>query len=99
MVRYLALLNFTDQGILEMEQSVARASDFRSMVEAAGGNVSQIYWALGEIDGVVVFEVPDEQTGASLMLQLSNRGFVRSRTLRVYDEGEFHQILSKTAQR
>jgi uncharacterized protein with GYD domain len=94
MVRYLAILNFTDRGIRDVHESITRANEFRAMVETADGKVIQVYWAVGECDGVIIFEVPDERTGASLMLRLCNHGFVRSRTLRVYDETEFLKILS-----
>ncbi|MGI9456078.1 MAG: GYD domain-containing protein [Aeoliella sp.] len=42
-----------------------------------------------------MFEAPDEQTGAALLLKLSAAGFVRTQTLRVYDADEFQQVLEK----
>ena len=93
MVRYLSLFNFTERGIREVQDSPLRAGEFRSLVEAAGGKVLHMFWLVGELDGVLIFEVPDEQTGAALLLQLGSRGFVRSHTLRAYDEQEFQQLL------
>ena len=96
MVRYLALLNFTDRGIQEVKQSIQRSQDFRSEVENAGGKVVDLYWAVGEFDGVVIIEAPSEEVGAAILLSLGNPGFVRPTKLRIYDEGQFREILSQT---
>ena len=93
MPRYLSLVNFTDQGIRDIKDSIHRATEFRSAVEAAGGNVVQLYWAVGEADGAVIFEAPDETTATALLLRLARGGYVRTRTLRIYDAAEFENVL------
>ncbi len=95
MIRYLALINLTDQGVRQVSHSIDRASSFGSAVETAGGKLLSQYWAVGEADGCVVFEVPDEQTGAALLLSLAKDGNVRTRTMRLYDTEEFRQVLAK----
>ena len=94
MPSYLALINYTDEGIRNVSDSVSRASNFREAVESAGGKVNGLYWSFGDTDGVVLFDAPDESTAASLMLGLSKRGFVRTKTLRLFDEDAFAQIAS-----
>jgi uncharacterized protein with GYD domain len=94
MTRFLSLLSFTEQGIRSVKQTVKRANDFRAKVEAAGGKVLSQYWALGDADGCVIFEAPDEATGASLLLALSQLGNVRTRTLTIYNEQEFAKVLA-----
>lgn len=96
MTRYLTLITFTDQGMRAIEKTLTRAADFRSTVEAAGGKVLSQYWSVGEIDGCLVFEVPDETTAAALLLSLGKQGNVRTRTLRLYTSDEFQEVLSKT---
>jgi uncharacterized protein with GYD domain len=96
MPRYLTLITFTEQGIREIKKTVKRADDFRKSVEAAGGNVLSQYWAMGEADGCVVFEAPDEEQGAALLLALAQKGNVRTRTMQVYDAGEYAQVLKQT---
>lgn len=93
MIRYLSLLTFTDQGMRNIEASPHRAADFRATVEKAGGRVVSQYWAVGEIDGSIVFEAPDESTAASLLLALGGKGNVRTRSMRVYDEAEFARLV------
>lgn len=94
MVRYLSLLSFTDEGIANVQQSTQRAAHFRASIEAAGGIIVSQYWAIGEVDGCVVFEVPDEATAAAQLLALGKLGHVRTRSLRVYDEREFERIVA-----
>lgn len=96
MTRCLALLTFTEQGLHNVQQSAKRAAAFRESVEKSGGKVLAQYWALGEADGCIVFEAPDEDTAGSLLLALARAGNVRTRTLRVYDEQEFARMVAKS---
>lgn len=94
MIRYLSLISFTDQGITDVDNSVQRAQDFSTTVEAAGGRVVQQFWAIGEFDGAVIFEAPDDATAAALLIKLGHDGNVRTRSLRVYEADEFKSIAS-----
>ena len=96
MPRYLSLINFTDEGIRKVKDSAKRADAFRVNVEKAGGKVHGMYWAVGEFDGAVIFEAPDESTATALLLRLGSAGFVRTRTLRVNDAKEFGDILKQS---
>jgi uncharacterized protein with GYD domain len=96
MTRCLALLTFTEQGLRNVQHSAKRAAAFRETVENSGGKVLAQYWTLGEADGCVVFEAPDEETAGALLLALAQAGNVRTRTLRVYDEHEFARMVSKS---
>lgn len=96
MIRYLTLINYTDQGIRHIDETLERANLFAQSVQAAGGKLVSQYWAVGDADGCVVFEAPDEATGAALLVKLNRGGNVRTRTLRVYDSQEFQQVLSKS---
>lgn len=96
MARFLSLLSFTEQGILNVKQSVQRAAEFRKRVESAGGKVLSQYWAIGDCDGCIIFEAPDGATSASLLLALGQLGNVRTRTLNIYNEKEFSKILENS---
>ena len=89
MVRYLCLINFTDQGMRDVHYSTARAKAFRSEVKKAGGKVTSQYWTMGEVDGCFILEAPDDQVAAELLLKLGRHGFVRSRSMRLLDEAQF----------
>ncbi|MGE3778378.1 MAG: GYD domain-containing protein [Pirellulaceae bacterium] len=95
MTRYLALLRFTEQGIRNIQDSEKRAAEFRDAVAAAGGSVLAQYWAIGEYDGCVVFESPQEETSAALLLKLGQEGNVRTHSLRLFDGQEFTSIIAE----
>jgi uncharacterized protein with GYD domain len=95
MVRYLTLIQFTDKGVKDIKDSPHRAEMFRGRVEKAGGRVCGLYWALGEFDGAVVFEAPDDVTATGLLLTLSRDGFVRTKSARLFEAAEFEQVLAK----
>lgn len=93
MVRYLSLISYTEKGLAAINASPQRANQFAEQVAKAGGKVVGMYWSTGEFDGCILFEVPDAKTGASLLLQLNKLGNVRTRTMQVFDEGEFSGIV------
>ncbi|KAA5539759.1 GYD domain-containing protein [Roseiconus nitratireducens] len=93
MIRYLTLITLTDQGVRDIGDSVQRASVFAESVRNAGGKLLSQTWTVGQYDGCVVFEAPDELTGASLLLNLEKGGNVRTLSMRCYDRQEFEQIL------
>ena len=93
MIRYLTLLKFTDQGAQNVDKSVQRASDFCKSVSDAGGKLVLQVWTVGQYDGCVVFEVPDETVGSSLLIKLAKNGNVRTQTMRCYDNQEFEMVL------
>jgi len=95
MVRYVTLLNFTDQGIRNVKQTLDRAKAFKAATEKLGATLKDLYWTQGPYDLVATIEVPDEQTGMSLLLALGSLGNVRSQTLRAYTADEMKPILSK----
>jgi uncharacterized protein with GYD domain len=94
MVRYLSLISFTDKGIRDVAKSIERATEFRTAVESKGGKVISQYWSLGEVDGFVVFECPDDKTAAALLLKLGKEENVRTTSQRIFDSAEFEAIVS-----
>ena len=93
MIRYLTMLQFTDQGAQNVDKSVQRASDFGKSVSDAGGKLVLQVWTIGQYDGCVVFEVPDEIVGSALLIKLAKNGNVRTQTMRCYDNQEFETVL------
>lgn len=63
-------------------------------MESKGGQVLSQFWALGNVDGCVMFESPDDATAASLLLNLGKEDNVRTSTMRVFDVEEFAAIVN-----
>lgn len=97
MVRYVILLNFTDQGIRNVKQTIDRAKAFKALAEKQRATLKDLYWTQGRHDLVATMEVPDEQSGMALLLSLGSLGNVRTETLRAFTAEEMGQILSKMA--
>ena len=95
MSRYIVLLNFTEQGIQNVLQTVDRAEAFANVVRQAGASVAEQYWAMGPHDGVMILEAPDDQVAAALLAKLGSQGNVRTQTLRLFDRTEIKSILAK----
>jgi len=92
--RYVMLLKYTDKGIANVKDSPKRADAFRNLAAKAGAKVETQLWTTGEYDGLVVVTIPDDTAMAALALGLSKMDFVRSTTLRAFDEAEFQGVLA-----
>ena len=95
MFRYIILLNFTDQGIQNVKQTVERAKAFKTVGEKLGTHLKELYWTQGSHDLVGILEAPDETTAMALLLGLGRLGNIRSQTLRAFSAEEMGRILEK----
>ncbi|MGO4814275.1 GYD domain-containing protein [Cupriavidus sp. 2MCAB6] len=95
MATFVALLNFTDQGIRTVKDTTKRAAAVREMAKKNGIDMKDIYWTLGQYDLVVTFTAPDEATMTAFGLSLGMAGNVRTQTLRAFSADEMDGILGK----
>ncbi len=95
MATYVLLLNFTDQGIRNVKDTAKRAEAFKKIVDKAGAKVKEVYWTMGQYDGVLIFEAPEEATATALGLSLGSLGNVQTQTLRAFSVEEIGRILAK----
>ena len=92
--RYVVLVNFTDQGIRNIRESPKRAEAGRKLAEKYGGRL-QVYYAMGEYDGVYVAEMSSDEVMTQYLLALASLGNVRTKTLKVWTEAEAADLISK----
>lgn len=95
MATYIALLDYTDQGIRNLKDSPRRADAFNEFAEKAGAKIVGQYWTIGSHDGVLILDAPTEEIAASVLLHLAAGGNVRSTTLRAYDWAEAQEIIGE----
>ena len=95
MARYVVLIDWTDQGVRNAKDSVARVQQAREAFGALGVTIDAIYWTLGSHDLVAVLSAPDGESCAAATLRLAGQGNVRTTALRAFDEAEFGAILAK----
>jgi len=92
---YIALMNWTDQGIRNVRESPKRLDAARKMLEEMGGSFKTFYLTMGEYDMVAVMEAPDDAVAARFALQIGGGGNVRTRTLKAFPEAAFREITAQ----
>ena len=90
---FIALLDYTDQGIRNIKDSPHRADKFNQIAEEAGAKVVAQYWTIGSHDGVIILEAPSDEVAASILLALGQSGNVRTTTLRAYEWAEAKDLI------
>ena len=95
MPRYILLINWTDQGIKNVKDTVKRAKSFEGAVEKAGGKSLGFYYTIGRYDMVAMVEAPTDETMASILFSLGSLGNVRTETLKTFSMDEAANIIEK----
>jgi len=92
---YISLVKFTDKGIQDAKQTTQRLAAWAAKVQSMGVTIKQMYWTLGEYDQVCIFEAPDDETAASVLLAADMLGNIRTQTMRAFTAAEMDKILAK----
>ena len=93
MAQYVLLTNWTEQGVRAAKDTVKRVAAARQAFEKQGARIKDFYWTLGQYDQVCVFEAPDDETAASVLLSADILGNIRTQTLRAFTSTEMEKIL------
>jgi uncharacterized protein with GYD domain len=94
MATYISLVQFTDKGIRDAKETTRRLAEWGAKVQSRGVHIKQMYWTLGHYDQVCVFEAPDDETAASVLLSADMLGNIRTQTLRAFTGAEMEKILA-----
>ena len=92
---YISLVQFTDKGIQNAKQTTQRVAAWAAKVQSMGVTIKQMYWTLGQYDQVCIFEAPDDETAASVLLAADMLGNIRTQTMRAFTASEMEKILAK----
>jgi uncharacterized protein with GYD domain len=95
MATYLTNIKFTQQGIKDIDHSTKRVAAIRASARKMGVKVKEVYWTMGEHDGLLIFEAADDEAAAPLLLHLSAMGNVHTSTCRAFTSAEMETILAK----
>ena len=90
---FIALLDYTDEGIRNIKDSPHRADQFNRIAEEAGAKVAGQYWTIGSHDGVLILEAPSDEVAASILLTLGASGAVRTTTLRAFEWADAQALI------
>ena len=95
MATYVGLIQFADQGIRNVKDTVKRGDAAIAEAEKLGMKIVEEFWTMGAYDAVVVFEAPDDETMRAFMLTIGSLGNVKSQTLRAFRRNEMEGVLAK----
>jgi uncharacterized protein with GYD domain len=95
MPTYVTLINFTDQGIRTVKETLDRAERAAEMAQKHGARLELLYWTVGPYDLIGILEAPDDESATAFALQAGSGGAVRTTTLRAYDREEMSGIIER----
>jgi uncharacterized protein with GYD domain len=95
MATFITTIKFTQQGVKGIDETTKRAAAVRAAAKKMGVKVTDIYWTLGDHDGVLIFEAPDDETATTLVLHVGALGNVHTTTVRAFTAAEMDKILTK----
>ena len=95
MSTFITTIKFTQQGIKDIDHTIKRAAAFKAATRKLEVKVKDIYWTLGEHDGVLIFEAENESVATAALLSLGAMGNVHTATCRAFSGFEMGGILAK----
>jgi uncharacterized protein with GYD domain len=95
MATFITTIKFTQQGVKGIDDSTKRAAALKAAAKKLGAKVTNIYWTLGEYDGLLIMEAPDDETATTVLLHLAAAGNVHTTTCRAFTAAEMDKIVAK----
>ena len=95
MPHYISLMRWTSQGVAGLPAWRERVEDGERTITEAGGKLVGVYVTLGRYDVVEIFEAPDDETAAEIILKLQRHGAEHTETLRAFTREEAEEIIRK----
>ena len=68
MATFITNINFTQQGIKGIDETTKRAAALKVSAKKMGVKVTDVYWTLGDCDGVLIFQAPDDVADPNLSM-------------------------------
>jgi len=95
MATFVTTISFTESGIESISETTKRAASFKAAAKKMGVKVLGQYWTLGDFDGLLIYEAPDDETATALMLHLGSLDNVHTSTVRAFVASEMEAVLAK----
>src|ERR687897_2073966 len=95
MPAYIALIDWTEQGVRDFKNTVDRYEAAESAFESLGVRFTDVRWTLGTHDIVATIEAPDDETLAAALLSVAGQGNIRTTTLRAFTRDEMRTVIGK----
>ena len=95
MAMYVSLLQFTDQGVRNVKDTIKRSEAATAEAEKMGVKIINTFWTMGAYDVVVLLDAPNDETVSAFSLKMGSLGNVKSQTMRAFRVEEMESILAK----
>jgi|ERR1700722_2440215 uncharacterized protein with GYD domain len=97
MAKYLVEARYTAEGAkgLAREGGTGRRAAAAKAVEGLGGKIEAFYYAFGDVDAYVIFDVPDNVSAAALALAVGQSGGINTKTVMLITSEEMDQAGKK----
>jgi uncharacterized protein with GYD domain len=97
MATYIALIDWTEQGVRNFKDTVDRYEAASGALEGMGVRFTDVYWTLGTHDIVALMDAPDDETLAAGLLAVAGQGNIRTTTLRAFSRDEMRSVIAKAS--
>ncbi len=91
MPKYIALINWTDQGVRGVKDTPKRVENAKALARKLGGKID-IHYTMGEYDAVAMVEMPSDEAYNRFTLSTAALGNIRTKTLKAWTLEEFQKI-------
>ena len=92
---YVTLMRWTSKGVAGLPAWRERVEEGERLIEAAGGKLIGVYVTLGRYDVVEIFEAPDDDLAAEILMKLQRHGAEHTETLRAFTREEAEEIVRR----
>jgi uncharacterized protein with GYD domain len=94
MPTYIALTQWTEDGMDDIDESPDRLDDAKALAESLGGELTHFFMTMGQYDIVALLDLPDDDAMAKMALALGHHGAVRTETLKAFTEDEYRDVIA-----
>ena len=88
-------MRWTSAGLAGLPAWRERVEEGQRTIEAAGGRLIGVYVTLGRYDVVEIFEAPDDEGAAEILMKLQRHGAEHTETLRAFTREEAEDIVRR----
>ncbi|HEV2357627.1 MAG TPA: GYD domain-containing protein [bacterium] len=93
MPTYITLLRYTQKGAQEIKGGPGRLEEAKKRAKQRGAEIKAFYLTMGQYDGVLITEAPNDEAMAAGALGAGAMGYIRTETLRAFTEEEFKKLV------
>jgi uncharacterized protein with GYD domain len=95
MPHYITLMRWTSQGMAGLPAWRERVEEGERIIQASGGALIGVYVTLGRYDVVEIFEAPNDEVAAEILMKLQRHGAEHTETLRGFTREEAEEIIRR----